>query len=85
MVRITNHYLDLEPVVRRLAAEFGFAAKRHELESSDGGHHYASRYVVLTPLPADAAHNATAPANERLGPLGTDHYSNLWQVLKRDP
>ncbi len=85
MVHITNHYLDLEPVVRRLAAEFGFAAERHELESGEGGHHYATRSIVLTPLPADAVQNATAAANERLGPLWTDHYSSLWQILKRDP
>lgn len=83
VVHITNHYLDLEPVVRRLAAEFGYAAERHESESSGGGHHYATRYMVLTPQPADAP--KTTANTEQLGPLWTDHYSNLWQVLKRDP
>lgn len=85
VVHITNHFLDLELVACRLAAEFGFAAERHELESGEGGHPYATLSIVLTPLPADAVQNATAAANERLGPLWTDHYSSLWQVLKRDP
>lgn len=77
-MHITNHYLDLEPVVRRLAAEVGYMAERHESESSGGGHHYATRYMVLTLLPADV--RKTAATNEHLCPLLTDHYSNLWQV-----
>lgn len=84
VVHITNHYLDLEPVVRRLAAEFGFNAELQESEGGDEGHHYATRYMVLRPSSANAPPRPATSA-ERIGPLWTDHYSNLWQILKRQP
>lgn len=81
VVHITNQYLDLKPPVCRLAHEFGFRAERRQTDGSAGEFHYRTEYLVLTPC---GSHVATPPADALAEPLWTDHYSNLFQILKDD-
>lgn len=81
VVHITNQYLDLKPPVYRLAHEFGFHAERRQTDGSAGEFHYRTEYMVLTPV---SAKDAAPPADVLSSPLWTDHYSNLFQILKDD-
>lgn len=86
-VHISNRYLDLDPVVRALAAELGLSVIRIDDDSSDD-RVYASDWVLLARDPAafegvmTLADPAEAPADDGSWPLWTDTYSNLVQVLK---
>ena len=84
-IHITNHYLNLAPVVERLAKEFGFLTSRICLEDIDLPGHYNPDYILLS---KDAefikAHPPVLPkdAHDIDVPLWTDHRHNLFQILE---
>ena len=83
---LSNHFLDLAPVVRRLADAYGLKAAYIADRAQDNGG-FDSDWVLLSAdqafleLPVIKA--ATSPIPQRPGaPLWTDDFSNLLQVLK---
>jgi len=88
-VHISNHYLDLEPVVANLASRFNYkqAIVDYE-ESEDEWWLYASTWILLTrnqeildsPGIRDAARRGLTP--RRNVPLWTDDFASLFQILK---
>lgn len=86
-VHISNRYLDLDPVVRGLAAELGLAVTRID-DSQNDERVYASDWMLLARdtiafehLEAVATVTQAAP-REGPWPLWTDAYSNLVEVLE---
>jgi len=87
-VHITNHYLNLAPVVERLAREFGFMTTRLCVDPGGLAGHYQPDYLLLSkdeafikaypPVPPDYAHDIPNI------PLWTDHAHNLFQILERN-
>jgi hypothetical protein len=86
VVHITNKYLNLAPVVERLAKEFGYLTTRQCIDPGDLPGHYQPDYLLLT-KDADFinAHPPAPPAYARdlEVPLWTDHAHNLFQILDR--
>jgi hypothetical protein len=84
-VHITNHYLNLAPVVERAAKEFGLKSIRIADDGEADGC-YATDYLLLTrdgdfvaktpPVMPDYAKSIDVP-------LWTDHRTNLFQILQR--
>ena len=85
-VHITNRYLNLAPVVERLAREFGYLTTRQCIDPGDLAGHYQPDYLLLT---KDAefirAHPSAPPAYAHAldVPLWTDHAHNLFKILDR--
>lgn len=87
-VHISNHYLDLEPVVANLAHEFNYRVAAIDYdESDDEWWLYSSTWILLTrdnavmnfpPIRA-VAYPAKTKANL---PLWTDDFASLFQILK---
>ena len=84
-VHITNSYLNLAPVVRRLGDHFGLKATRIYSEGSSERLTFDSDWMLLT---RDEALLAAIPPTptpraepDPLVPLWTDQYSNLFQIL----
>jgi hypothetical protein len=88
-LHISNHYLDLEPVVAALAQSFQFQSARIECdEMPDQWWLYPSTWMLLTRDPnlltspelavATSAPSTNAPAI----PLWTDDYASLFRILK---
>lgn len=85
-VHITNKYLNLAPVVERLAKEFGYLTTRQCIDPGDQPGHYQPDYLLLSkdaefirahpPVPPDYARDLEVP-------LWTDHAHNLFQILDR--
>lgn len=87
LFHVSNRYLDLPPVLGRLAAELGCVAYSCDDEVVDGDDpgKFASHYVAIVRKPADFAPLADDDRWKLLpkeGPLWTDSYSNLIGVLK---
>jgi hypothetical protein len=86
-VHVSNHYLDLPPIVRGLAAEQGRTAVRVETTDDESRALDSSTWMLVTnnaALLANAATYLTSPeANERTL-VWTDAFSSLLQVLKRE-
>ncbi len=86
-VHVTNHSLNLAPVVERAAKEFGLTPIRIATarpESATGG--YRTDYLLLTRNEAFIAAHPPAPppdARDIDVPLWTDHRHNLFQILKK--
>ena len=83
-VHITNHYLNLAPVVERVAKEFKLGSTRIGDQPPEEDPCYLSDYVLLTTDKAFLqAHPPEVPdyATEVQVPLWTDHRSNLFQIL----
>lgn len=85
VVHISNHYVDLEPVVANLARELRFEARRVDFDEEDEWWKYASTWILLTrseevirKLPDSAVALETA----KKVPLWTDDFASLYQVLK---
>lgn len=87
-VHITNHYLDLQPVMAVAAQHFGKTAWLHELEPDDSDAYCRHSVWVLFMDPATAARTPTPPdGGVRLQPRPgfkpwTDSFSNLLGILK---
>jgi spermidine synthase len=85
-VHITNTYLDLAPVVRALAEEYGFQRARIETPYDEARQLYRADWMLLTrnkDLIA-AVEPACLPGEwqETKTLLWTDDHSNLYEILK---
>ena len=87
-VHVSNKYLDLQPVVRKLAEDMHLGAMTLDTEDDDDYNGiFGSTWVLVTGRPGffeapeikPAASEVTANASLR---LWTDDYSNLFQILK---
>lgn len=88
-VHVSNRHLNLAPVVARLAKEVDASAVLIEREETGGNYSYnaASDWVLVTgdrtllsdPLVMGLGELLDEPKEQ--GPLWTDSFSNLWQVL----
>lgn len=86
-LHISNRYLDLEPVVRAMAAKFGFGMATIHSPGDTDRVLYEAQWVVLTrnetllktlaPFAADAQESMKPPL------LWTDDRNNLFDVLKQ--
>ena len=87
VMHISNKYLDLEPVLARIAAELNKTALLVETEEDESGDCFGTTFVVMAHTPevfqASAFAGITAPPKPRPG-VGTwtDDYSNLFRILK---
>ncbi|MCX6903907.1 MAG: fused MFS/spermidine synthase [Verrucomicrobia bacterium] len=88
-VHISNHYLDLEPVVANLAKHFHYEMALHDyVETDDEWWLYASTWIllarnhdILSHLPTHGV--SSAGQTKRKGvPLWTDDFSSMFQILK---
>jgi hypothetical protein len=89
-VHISNHYLDLEPVVANLAKEFGYKMAIIDYdEDDDQWWLYASTWILLTrdenvfEQPAIRAAARSWKPSSRKVPLWTDDFTSLFQILKK--
>jgi spermidine synthase len=88
-VHISNHYLDLEPVVVNLARHFGYKLASIDYEESDDTWWlYSSTWVLLSRnekiINSPAIHDAasTVKTNDTRVPLWTDDFASLFQILR---
>ena len=88
-VHISNHYLDLEPVVANLAREFGYGLASIDYdENEDEWWLYSSTWVLLTRnrqlLDSQPIHQAAGSSKRKQKPipLWTDDFASLFQILK---
>jgi hypothetical protein len=88
-VHISNHYLDLEPVVVNLARHFNFHLAAIDHDDSDGDTwDYSSTWILLcrnqailnSPAISSAAY--TVKTNSARVPLWTDDFTSVFQILK---
>jgi len=87
-VHISNHYLDLEPVVVNLARQFGYKLAVIDFEENDEEWwNYSSTWVLLSRneqiMKAAPIHYLANPAstNSVSIPLWTDDFASLFQIL----
>jgi spermidine synthase len=85
-VHVSNRYLDLEPVVQRIATVLGKHARVVDSSDNESDGEFGSTWVLVT---ADAAlfehtslSSATGIENAARIRLWTDDYSNLFQIVK---
>ena len=86
-VHISNRYLDLRPVVERLAAEFGLSTVCISEDSEANWWVYATTWVLVSRDKAflegkDIRAAADAPSVKSDGPLWTDDFASLYAILK---
>lgn len=88
-VHISNHYLDLEPVVANLARQFGFGLATIDYEETDEAWWlYSSTWILLSRnqkvLDTPAIRAAATPAKPRPRnvPQWTDDFASLFQILR---
>lgn len=84
VVHITNHYLNLAPVVERAAREFGLGSTRIANTPRKGSGCYLTDYILVTRNTAFLqAHPPVLPSYAKKVdvPLWTDHRHNLFQIL----
>jgi spermidine synthase len=89
-VHISNHYLDLEPVVANLAKQFGYKMAIIDFDEDDEEWwFYSSTWILLTHdqnlferPPIQEAKKRTR-ASTRKVPLWTDDFTSLFQILKK--
>ena len=86
-VHITNHYLNLAPVVERLAKEYGFLTTRQCIDPGGLSGHYQPDYLLLSKDAAFIKAHPPVPPTNAIDipdiPLWTDHAHNLFQILQR--
>jgi len=88
-LHVSNRYLDLVPVVARLAEELGVGYSVIDTEADVRRHEWSSTWVLLSrardvlATPAIAGAAATLPPQP--APLWRDDFSNLFQALRRMP
>jgi spermidine synthase len=87
-VHVSNHYLNLEPVVVNLAREFGYNLSVIDFEENEEDWWlYASTWILLSRsqiLKAPAIVNASSAVQKstKAIPLWTDDFASLFQILK---
>jgi spermidine synthase len=88
-VHISNHYLDLEPVVVHVARQFGYKLALIDYEETDEEWWlYSSTWVLLSHnegiINSPAIRNAasTVQTNTVKVPLWTDDFASLFQILR---
>ena len=94
MFQATNRFVDIAPVVERLAAELGYSAvlvtdqpensyaTKHEYWTSSTDQIIVTRNTAL--LAAEPIRSVATPIDPRPGfRMWTDDFYNLFQVLKR--
>ncbi len=84
-VHITNHSLNLAPVMERAAAEFGLRTLRIANKALEGSGHVSADYILLTRNEKFITEHPAAPpayAKHVDVPLWTDHRHNLFQILQ---
>jgi hypothetical protein len=85
-IHITNTYLDLAPVVRALAAEFGLQRTRIQTQFDEARQFYDADWMLLTRnealLRALAPYSLADEPRQTRQLLWTDDHSNLFQLLK---
>jgi spermidine synthase len=94
VVHISNHYLDLEPVVVRQAKEFNFHIAEVDYDLEDDWWMYPSTWILLTRDPnllelpaikraaASSAASLAAAQNKKSLPLWTDDYAPVFPLIK---
>jgi len=85
-MHISNHHLDLEPVLAGEARASGRRARKVDSGDDDAAGVFAASWVLLTAPPGDFDNQIRANSNpvshDRRVRLWTDDYSNLFQILK---
>ena len=88
-VHVSNHYLDLEPVVTRLARHFNYKLAVIDYdELEDDWWLYSCTWILLTHdesiINSPALRWAATPprTNSISTPLWTDDFASLFQILK---
>jgi len=89
-VHISNHYLDLQPVVQRLARDAGYHAALLEYEERDDAWWvYSSTWMLLSMdqalLNTDLIKSASTPLPpvKKSDPLWTDDFASLFPILTK--
>ncbi len=89
-IHVSNHHLDLEPVVRRLAEEMNWPAAKIISPMNADLAQFEAHWMLLsrnesfwkTPSIASATHDTLSQKAPQSSPLWTDQFSNLLDVLK---
>ena len=88
-VHVSNHYLDLEPVVVNLARQFGYKLASIDFEEdTEEWWFYGSTWILLSHseeiLNRPAIRNAAGTVNTKSTkvPLWTDDFASLFQILR---
>jgi spermidine synthase len=87
-VHVSNHYLDLEPVVMNLARRFNYKAAIIDYDEADEWWLYASTWILLSRSEQiidspGISELASAPETNSIKiPLWTDDFASLFQILK---
>ena len=90
-VHVSNHHLDLEPVVLNLARHFHYqwaVVDYEESENEDEWWVYSSTWILLTQnqeilnTPAISEAASAVKTNRANIPLWTDDFASLFQILK---
>jgi len=86
-VHISGRYLDLEPILSRLAQDAHMAMMIcNDNHASEGPKRYASTWVVMSQQAADLAEfeqdKAWTPASVRSGPVWTDDFSDVVSTFR---
>jgi spermidine synthase len=89
-VHVSNHYLDLQPVVANLAKEFGYKMAIIDFDENDEEWwQYSSTWILLSRDESLLEQPAIAEARKKSGfstrkvPLWTDDFTSLFQILKK--
>ena len=86
-IHISNRYLDLRPVVERLASEFGYEVAAISDDREPEWWVYATTWMILsrdkTFLEQEELRTAAdSPAGRRDAPLWTDDFASLYSIMK---
>jgi SAM-dependent methyltransferase len=86
-VHVSNHYLDLGPVVALGAAEFGKQAMMVSNEAEEGKEIAAADWVLVSSRPGFFEQPEIQGAGQKIEPIRglrpwTDDYSNLYKILR---
>jgi len=85
-VHISNHHLDLEPIVAGEARASAWRVRVVDNEDDDDRGVFAATWVLVVAPPGDFDNDVRASSNPvpraRRVRLWTDDYSNLFQILK---
>jgi hypothetical protein len=87
-VHVSNRYLDLQPIVEKLAEEFKLSVATISDDDSDSWWIYQTKWMLLARAPetlaADDIQDNLSPlsAKTKTAPLWTDDHASLFQILR---